>query len=173
GTGIVDAVAAMLSLEVLEPTGLMKMGSHPSVDARGLSLDRARGIVLEAADVATVQKAKAAIAATMKTLLAELGIGEQDLQRVFLSGAFGSRLHPGRASAIGLLPAVDPARFVLAGNTARVGASMILLSEKVREAGEDLARKVRHLSVAEDSRFETFFLDSLYFPRPSIRKQAE
>jgi uncharacterized 2Fe-2S/4Fe-4S cluster protein (DUF4445 family) len=59
---------------------------------------------------------------------------------------------------------VPSERYVAAGNTALLGASFVLLSDRAREESERLIKKVKHISVAEDPRFEELFLDNLYFP---------
>jgi uncharacterized 2Fe-2S/4Fe-4S cluster protein (DUF4445 family) len=163
GTGIVDAVAQLLKLHLLDRSGLMKKGSHPFLTERGLLLDEAAGVILEPQDIATIQKAKAAIAATLKVLQDRLDLESEDLQRVFLAGAFGSRLNAGSAGLIGLLPSLEPGSYVSAGNTALLGASLVLLSAEAREKTERLAQTIEHVNVAKEERFEDLFLDNLYF----------
>ena len=164
GTGIVDALAQLLGKGVLEPSGLLKKGIHPGVKERGLVLSEDPEVILRPEDVAVVQEAKAAVAATFKVLLSRMNMGAGELGQVYLAGAFGSRLNVDSAMAIGLLPPLKKERFVSAGNMALIGGSYILLSEEARQAGVDLAGKITHLSMAEDERFEELFLENLYFP---------
>lgn len=163
GTGIVDAVAEMLTRDLIDGSGLMRKGSHPRLTDEGLVLDESSRVTLQPEDIATVQKAKAAIAATVDVLLGRLNMRAQDLDEVFLAGAFGSRLNPGNAFSIGLLPPIRPERFMAVGNAALLGASLVLLSDIAREEMERLVQAVEHISVAEDARFEELFLDNLYF----------
>ena len=171
GTGIVDAIAAMLRCGIVDHTGLMVEGSHPLVkggrfvfrDANVDAKEDENNVALEGEDVATVQKAKAAIAATLQLLLKVMGMEYRDLERVYLAGAFGSRLNLANAIRIGLLPELSLDHYVLAGNTALLGASMILLSEKAQLETERIGRMATHHSVAEDQDFEELFIDNLYF----------
>jgi uncharacterized 2Fe-2S/4Fe-4S cluster protein (DUF4445 family) len=87
----------------------------------------------------------------------------RDLERVYLAGAFGSRLNLANAIRIGLLPDLSLDHYVLAGNTALLGASMILLSEKAQHETERIGQMANHHSVAEDQDFEELFIDNLYF----------
>ena len=172
GTGIVDAIAAMLRCGIVDHTGLMVEGSHPLVkggrfvfrDANVDAKEDENNVALEGEDVATVQKAKAAIAATLQLLLKVMGMEYRDLERVYLAGAFGSRLNLANAVRIGLLPELSLDHYVLSGNTALLGASMILLSEKAQLETERIGRMATHHSVAEDQDFEELFIDNLYFP---------
>ena len=167
GTGIVDAIASMLRCGIVDHTGLMVEGSHPLVrDGRFVFRDAnadENSVALEGEDVATVQKAKAAIAATLQLLLKDMGMEYRDLERVYLAGAFGSRLNLANAVRIGLLPELSLDHYVLAGNTALLGASMILLSEKAQLETERIGQMATHHSVAEDQDFEELFIDNLYF----------
>ena len=172
GTGIVDAIASMLRCGIVDHTGLMVEGSHPLVKGgrfvfRDTSTDASadeNSVALEGEDVATVQKAKAAIAATLQLLLKVMGMEYRDLERVYLAGAFGSRLNLANAVRIGLLPELSLDHYVLSGNTALLGASMILLSEKAQLETERIGKMATHHSVAEDQDFEELFIDNLYFP---------
>ncbi len=174
GTGIVDAIASMLRCGIVDSTGLIVEGSHPLVidgrfvfgnaDENVIEAVEESYVALEGEDVATVQKAKAAIAATFQVLLKGMDLDYMDLERVYLAGAFGSRLNLANAVRIGLLPELSPDHYVLAGNTALLGASMILLSEKAQLETERIGQVVNHHSVAEDPDFEELFIDNLYFP---------
>jgi uncharacterized 2Fe-2S/4Fe-4S cluster protein (DUF4445 family) len=163
GTGIVDVVAGLLEAALIDGTGLLRQGSHPSVDEIGLVLDGASGIRFAAKDIETVQKAKAAIRAALDLLLARVGLEEKKLARVFLAGAFGGRLNVGSAISIGLIPDIPEERYVLAGNAALVGASAVLLSEKAQESSVALTSQIEHLTVAEDPGFEEAYLENLFF----------
>ena len=148
----------------------MRKGSHPRLTDEGLVLDDSSGVTLQPEDIATVQKAKAAIAATVDVLLGRLNMRAQDLDEVILAGAFGSRLNPGNAFSIGLLPSVRPECLLAVGNAALLGASLVLLSDIAREEMERLVQAVEHISVAEDDRFEELFLDNLYFRKVPEQK---
>ena len=120
-------------------------------------------MALEGEDVATVQKAKSAVAATLQVLVNSMGLKYEDLERVYLAGAFGSRLNLPNAVRIGLLPDIPSENYVLAGNTALVGASVILLSEQARVETERIGRMTHHCSVADAEEFEELFMENLYF----------
>jgi uncharacterized 2Fe-2S/4Fe-4S cluster protein (DUF4445 family) len=165
GTGIVDVVAGMLKNKIIDTTGLVQKGSHGQLADAGFYLDQAAGVVVEPRDIATVQKAKGAIAATIQVLMGRLDMEVDMLQRVYLAGAFGSRLNTESAMTIGLFPHLASDSYVSAGNTALVGASLVLLSNEAQDEVELLGKTVNHISVAEDDRFEELFLENLYFPQ--------
>lgn len=166
GTGMVDTIASMLRLGILDSSGLVAAGSHKMVKDSSFVLDDRNGVVLKGEDIATLQKAKSAVAATFDILLKTLGLIPDELEKIFLGGAFGSRLDIDSAVAAGLLPALPAHRYILAGNIALVGASMILVSSEQQERAEQLSRVAAHVDAAQDPDFEDLFIDNLYFPKP-------
>ncbi len=63
-----------------------------------------RPILVTAQDVGAVQLAKGAMAAGIRTLMEEYGIGVSEIREVLLAGAFGNYMDPRSACASGLFP---------------------------------------------------------------------
>jgi uncharacterized 2Fe-2S/4Fe-4S cluster protein (DUF4445 family) len=150
GSGVVDAVAAGLQGGAILPSGRLASG------ARELPL--AAPVTLSQADIHELQLAKGAIAAGLRILLSHWGAGLDDLEAVYLSGAFGNYVRAESAVRIGLLE-VPPERILAAGNTALRGAKMLLL------AGLDTSTEIEHVSLALDPGFQDTFVDCLTFPQ--------
>jgi uncharacterized 2Fe-2S/4Fe-4S cluster protein (DUF4445 family) len=164
GTGVVDSVAGMLRAGVLDERGGYKAGAHPAAKEEGLVL--ASGVILEPGDIETIQKAKAAITATFELLLEDAGLEAEYLDKVYLTGAFGSRLDIGNAVTMGLLPDLPAGSYELGGNSAMAGAAYVLVSGEARKEALKLAGSLKYLNMAEDERFEELYLDHLYFNLP-------
>ncbi|MDH3251845.1 MAG: ASKHA domain-containing protein, partial [Ignavibacteria bacterium] len=108
GSGLVDAVACALDLELVQSSGRIPRPPH--------RLDLLDPVHLTQTDIRELQLAKAAIAAGTRILLRELGATEDDIDRVHLAGAFGNYISVASARRIGLIHiAVD--RVHPAGNT--------------------------------------------------------
>jgi len=166
GTGIVDAAGELVRLGLLDRRGLMRAGAHPALSEKGLALDGpGGGLLFTPADLATLQKAKAAVAAGVDVVLGDLGVGPRDLDSVYLAGAFGSRLDLSSAERIGLLPPLPAGRFLPVGNAALLGAGYLLLSPGARKEASRLAKGVVHLSLAQHPGFGERFLDNLPLSR--------
>jgi len=149
GSGLVDAVAAGLDSCAILPSGRLANG------AREFPLTEP--VIVSQADVRELQLAKGAIAAGVRILLGRWGAAMQDLQTVYLAGAFGNYVRVESAARIGLLE-MDRERVVSAGNTALRGAKLILLSEN-RPMPE-----IEHVSLAADVGFQDTFVDCMRFP---------
>jgi len=183
GTGLIDAVAAMVAAGVIETTGLMRsaddLAGAPNLAGRIVATDGETGFVLAAADesgaghpilltqrdVREVQLAKGAIAAGIGTLLEEFGAALDDVEDILLAGAFGNFIRPDRAQAIGLIPPVPLEKVRFVGNAAGAGAKMLLMNRNMRRVAEDVARGVEHVELSQRPDFQTRFAEAMFFPQ--------
>jgi len=181
GSGLVDAVAALVRVGLLDASGrllapdaaaavcpglagrLGKVGEervfvlHPRGDVAG-------SVYLSQRDVRELQFAKAAIATGWRLLLVELGLEPGDVQQVLLAGSFGSYLSPASAVRIGLVPDIPVLRIVSAGNVAGEGAKLALLSVRERAGARALLEEVRYVELSDRPDFNDRFVDQLSFP---------
>jgi uncharacterized 2Fe-2S/4Fe-4S cluster protein (DUF4445 family) len=181
GSGLIDAVACLLEVGVLDESGRMRTRGEcveagvpaliaQRVDGEGLDarfvLTRREGcddIVLTQGDIREVQLAKGAILAGVQTLMKELGIELGDLSSIMLAGAFGNYIDRESALRIGLLPQVDAGKVVPIGNAAGVGCCMALLSKEERLHAERVARKTRHVELSRNEDFQDFYIGAMTF----------
>jgi uncharacterized 2Fe-2S/4Fe-4S cluster protein (DUF4445 family) len=149
GSGLVDAVAAGLDSGAILPSGKLANGARefPVMEP----------VIVSQADIRELQLAKGAVAAGVRILLGRWGATMQDLQTVYLAGAFGNYVRVESAARIGLLE-MDREQVVSAGNTALRGAKLMLLSEN-RPIPE-----IEHVSLAADAGFQDTFVDCMRFP---------
>jgi uncharacterized 2Fe-2S/4Fe-4S cluster protein (DUF4445 family) len=183
GSGLVDAVAELVRVGLLDSSGRFISNSEASQRAPGLAsrlgeirgervfaLDwRAAGeiedsVYISQRDVRELQFAKAAISTGWMLLLDELGVEPGDVQQVLLAGSFGTYLSPASAIRIGLVPKLPVLRIVSAGNVAGEGAKMTLLSMQERRGTEALLEEVTYVELSDRSDFNDRFVEQLAFP---------
>ncbi|HZG99312.1 MAG TPA: ASKHA domain-containing protein [Nocardioidaceae bacterium] len=184
GSGLVDAVAELVRIGLLEVSGRFvpdetAASTHPGLADRltkvgderifvlvwqGEEGDVEHSVYVSQRDIRELQFAKAAIATGWSLLCAELGVSEADVQQVLLAGSFGSYLSPGNAVRIGLVPKLPVLRIVSAGNVAGEGAKMTLLSVPERAGADTLLREVRYVELSDRTDFNDRFVDQLAFP---------
>lgn len=181
GSGLVELVAALLKAGIITPEGLI----HPSPQqgAEGLNsrlIDRSgvydfliasaeethdrRPICLIQKDVRELQLAKGAIAAGIRTLTDEMGIGSEDINRVYFAGALGNYVNHHSAARIGLIPGLDPEIVTSLGNAASTGASMVLLSRDYWQMANNLSDFIEHIELSSRLDFNQYFVENLDFP---------
>jgi uncharacterized 2Fe-2S/4Fe-4S cluster protein (DUF4445 family) len=179
GSGLIDAVAIMLDLGIIDKTGrfaepeklknklpsavLKRIIQNDGQQAFVLAETKGEKIVLTQKDIREVQLAKAAIRAGIKLLQKKANLNDNDIEQVLLAGAFGNYIRPESALKIGLLPSVAVERIRFVGNAAAAGAQMLLLSSQAREKARQLARKVEYIEIAYSEDFQTVFADSMTF----------
>ena len=186
GSGLVELVAVLLELGIIDYEGLIR---PPQVEvAEGLRsrvIDDGAGVnnflvasaeesydhkplYLTQKDVRELQLAKGAIAAGVKTLMDEMGIGVQDIHHVYLAGALGNYVNPYSAMRIGLLPRVNPEIIRSLGNAASTGASMVLLSKGYWQEANDLADFIEHVELSSRLDFNRYFIEQIDFPKEKL-----
>ena len=184
GSGLVDAVAGLVRLGLLDRSGRLIPEQDAAAIAPGLASrltqlgaervfvlhwlgepgDVAQSIYLSQRDVRELQFAKAAIATGWDILLEEAGLAAGDIQQVLLAGSFGSYLSPANAIRLGLVPRLPVLRVVSAGNVAGEGAKMALLSMRERAGALALLEEVRYVELSDRADFNDRFVEQLQFP---------
>jgi uncharacterized 2Fe-2S/4Fe-4S cluster protein (DUF4445 family) len=182
GSGLIDAVAVLLDLGIVDSSGRFiepdksKAKIPQARLARLIKQARQRAfilahnedndndpVVLSQQDLRETQLAKAAIRAGIKLLQKKAGITDNDIEQIFLAGAFGNYIQRESAVRIGLLPDVGVEKIRFAGNAAAVGAQMILLSSRCRRLCAELTKRIEYVETAREPEFQTIFAESLMF----------
>lgn len=172
GSGILDAIAALLDAGVLELRGNFRPGAERVRQNGGggefLLVDAADSgsggeIVLTRLDISEIQLAKAAIRAGIEILLEVGGVDASALEEFIIAGAFGSYLDVQSAVRIGLFPKIPLGKFRQVGNAAGTGARQMLVSGSQRRLGESLARQLEYVELATHPHFQDQFAQSLFF----------
>jgi uncharacterized 2Fe-2S/4Fe-4S cluster protein (DUF4445 family) len=155
GSGLVDAVAASLQLGWVLPTGRLANGRQ--------ELDLIPPVSITQSDVRELQLAKGAIAAGLRILLERWGAALDQLQRVYVAGAFGNYVNTASAHRIGLLE-LPPEKIEPVGNTALRGTKILLLSPSHRASLiEQIGHRTEHVSLASDPHFQDVFVECMGF----------
>jgi uncharacterized 2Fe-2S/4Fe-4S cluster protein (DUF4445 family) len=189
GSGLVDAVAALVEAGLIDSSGRFVADPEPVAGteepagraarlASRLTMigkervfvlrwsadrDPASSVYLSQRDIRELQFAKTAISTGWRILLEEAGLATEDVKQVLLAGSFGSYLSAKSAIRIGLVPDVGPRRVVAAGNVAGEGAKMALLSVRDRAAALALLEEVRYVELSDRPDFNDRFIDKLGF----------
>ncbi|TJX12838.1 DUF4445 domain-containing protein [Tissierella creatinini] len=183
GSGLIDAISEMVHSGVIDESG--RIAGEPEelamfspqlrdriregesgmefVLAWSKDTENGQDIVLTQKDIRELQLAKGAIMAGIKILLIEMEIDEQQIDRVFLAGAFGNYIKKESALGIKLLPNLPLERITAIGNAAGDGAKIALISVAERKRASDIARVAEHIELSSRRDFQDFFLESLSF----------
>jgi len=167
GSGVVDLLAGLVHAGVVDKSG--RMQEHPRVrqGEEGREYLVTAGphgdIVFTQHDVRSLQLAKGAIHSGWELLLDTLGVAIEELDHVYIAGAFGNYLDLDAAQFLGLFPPVTKRRVAFVGNAAGVGAQMALIDVRARRRMARLRDRIEFLDLATDKRFLDVFSGRLGF----------
>ncbi len=173
GTGIVDAVALMVELGVVEESGYLQSLDEASEDLRHFLgeeegthvfyLTPDKTVYITQADVRNVQLAKAAVCAGVRTLVHRAGISINDLEKLYVAGGFGAVISMKSAARIGLFPRELENRAQSIGNSSAEGAAALLISEEAARREEEIADKCVYVELSTSPEFNEFYIDEMEF----------
>ncbi len=153
GSGLLDAVAALLDGGIMDETGYLEEDPCPLRD--GLSLGQS--------DIRSVQLAKAATHAGVLSLLSAAGCTAGQVRQLYLAGGFGSHLSIRSAVRVGLIPSRLAGQVRGIGNAALDGAAMLLLDTAMRDKLRSLKAVVQHVRLDGNPEFAEMYVDSMMF----------
>ncbi|MEX0583543.1 MAG: ASKHA domain-containing protein, partial [Sneathiella sp.] len=113
-------------------------------------------------DVRAIQLAKAALYAGAKLLMDRLGLEKVD--RIQLTGAFGSHIDTKYAMVLGMIPDCDLEEVHAVGNAAGIGARIALLNNSARDEIEELVKSVEKVETAVEPKFQQYFIEAMAIP---------
>lgn len=165
--GLIDEMGHMLSyqeaMEICGATAASHITQKQNMTAFLFDPDIPH-VYLTQKDVREVQLAKGAISAGILLLEKHLGITHQQIQTIYIAGAFGNYMNPQNACNIGLLPTTLKDRIQSIGNAAGEGAKIALLNKNELAQTVCLSQQVEFLELAAIPEFQDCFVDELEFP---------
>lgn len=114
-------------------------------------------------DLASLVRAKGAIFAGIRSLVAALGEGAR-IDRAIVSGNFGRYLNLPAALGIGLLPDLPLGRYSYVDNGALEGAALALLSQEFLGAIDDYLSKVTYINLSDLPHYMDEFVGACFLP---------
>ena len=155
GSGLLDAVSAALHSGLINQRGRILNNDH--------TLPLMDGVILTQEDIRQLQQAKGAIAAGIRLMAEHLGVSLQDIETVYLAGAFGTFLDPHSACRVGLLPPELEEKIQPVGNAAGSGAQAMVCSRSAFDHSGEIASAVEHLDLATFPGWAKCFAQSMRF----------
>jgi uncharacterized 2Fe-2S/4Fe-4S cluster protein (DUF4445 family) len=180
GSALVDAVAALLSLGLIDSTGMLALpdprpatltdalarrlveGSNGFVLAYGA--DGGASVTLTQQDIRELQLASGAIRAGIEALLHKAGLTVRGLDAILLAGGFGNYIRRENALRIGLLPPLHYQAIRFVGNASLTGAKRALLSQTEFARAQALRSRTVHVELASEPHFTDLFMEYMFFP---------
>ncbi len=174
GSGIIEALAEMYLAGIMTADGVIKgeLASNceliePSGRTYSYTLvpHPENPVKIYQTDVRAIQLAKAALHAGARLLMDRMGVNRLD--RVLLTGAFGSHIDTRYALVLGMIPDCKPENVIATGNAAGAGARIALLNQSARDEIEQVVKTVEKVETAIEPDFQEYFVKAMAFPHKS------
>ncbi len=170
GSGIIEALAEMYLAGILLADGTIAGAARARTERiaeegrtfRYLLHPGEPAISIHQNDVRAIQLAKAALMAGARLLMDRFEIATVD--RIVLTGAFGSHIDPLYAMVLGMIPDCPLEKVSAAGNAAGTGALIALLDCAAREEIEIVVREIEKVETAVEPAFQRHFVDAMAIP---------
>lgn len=161
GSGLIDLVGSLVNKGWINTTGRWEK------DKSNLLTDKkyyiTESVYLSQKDIRQIQLAKGAIASGILALLHEVHKSIDDVETVYIAGAFGFHISQEHLLSIGLIPKGCQCEMVFLGNTSLKGAYRLLLDEKIHEDALMLSKKVKYIELSTIPNFQDTFIQQLNF----------
>ena len=162
GTGVIEAVAGLLEEKVIDETGLLEDKYFDD----GFLLAKGKGdykIAIYQKDIREIQLAKAAVRAGVETLISRYGVDYDEIEHIYIAGAFGYQMDIPKALSIGLLPEELEQKIKTVGNTCLSGTRKYLLEENSEQAIWQIIDSSSEIQLSNDKKFNELYVKYMYF----------
>ncbi|MBC7341205.1 MAG: DUF4445 domain-containing protein [Clostridia bacterium] len=179
GSGLIDLIAQMRELDIIDRTGkFSELDGHPRLRREngeaefvlvwGKDTECKKDIVVTESDLKTLIYSKGAVFAGILSLVKQVGVSLEDIEKVIIAGGFGNYLNIRDAVAIGLLPDLPPERYEFVGNSSVKGAKLALLSEPAFKEAKALGRSITYVELSSGNLFMNEFISALFLPHTNL-----
>ncbi len=152
GSGLIDAVATFLEFGKIDFSGAITSGED--------RICLTPQVWITQKDIREFQLAKSAIASGIRILLDHLNITVKEVDKVYLSGAFGNFLSKKSINRVGLLD-FPSGQITRLGNSALMGAKMFLFSDL--QVCQNVLSKTTHISLETSADFQEIYIENMFF----------
>ncbi|MBW1646109.1 MAG: DUF4445 domain-containing protein, partial [Deltaproteobacteria bacterium] len=173
GSGLIDAAAELLLTGIIEPNGKFKRDLDTPRVREGengweyvlvFEEQTAAGIgdvVITEGDLDNLIRTKGAIYAGCRILLESVGLTFNELDKLIIAGGFGQFINLERAITIGLLPEIEPQKFMFVGNGALLGSRLVSFSREMMKDARQVANMMTNIELANNMKFMDEYVAAL------------
>lgn len=190
GSGVITLIAELMQFGILQPNGRFNMDAPTKrlrqgeatpeyvivwKDDAGIDAD----IVLTEPDIDNIVRAKAAMFSGAHTLLQQVGLGFESIERVVITGSFGNYVNLRKAVFIGLLPDLPPENFYYIRNGSLTGARFSCRSREFLLEAQRVASMMTNVELSEAPGYMDLYMAAQFLPHtdqslfPNVMKIME
>ncbi|MGO9612858.1 MAG: ASKHA domain-containing protein [Dissulfurispiraceae bacterium] len=169
GSGMIELVSELYDAGIIDGHGKFNKVSKRVVEFDGhkgflLYGEGGRQLIIKDLDIENFLRSKAAMFASLYVIVKSVGLSFGDINRVYVSGAFGNGINTEKAASIGMIPTIDKRKFVALGNSSLTGAQMLLLNTHLLADIDRICEIITYREMNTDGEFMREFPAALFIP---------
>ena len=179
GSGLITLAAKLLETGVIDSRGKFnrdlptdrireheEIWEYVLVYKENTQIDR--DITITEPDLDNLIRAKGAMYSAGLTLLEEIGLSIQDVERIILAGGFGSYVDLQSAITIGLLPEIEPEKVTYLGNGSLLGCRINCLTNSLRRNVGEVVNMMTNFELATTRSYMDHYMGALFLPHTEM-----
>jgi len=179
GSGMITLTARLLETGVIDSRGKFNQAldtprirktddiwEYVIVYKENTQIDR--DIAITEPDLDNLIRAKGAMYSAAMTLLEEIGLKINDIEKIILAGGFGSYIELESAITIGLLPEIDPEKVTYLGNGSLLGCKINCLTNAFRRDVGKVVSMMTNFEMAATHSYMDHYMASLFLPHTEL-----
>jgi len=179
GSGMITITAKLLETGVIDSRGKFNQSldtprirktddiwEYVIVYKENTQIDR--DIAITEPDLDNLIRAKGAMYSAALTLLEEIGLTINDIERIILAGGFGSYIDLESAITIGLLPEIDPEKVTYLGNGSLLGCKINSLTNALRRDVGKVVNMMTNFEMASTPSYMDHYMGALFLPHTEL-----
>jgi uncharacterized 2Fe-2S/4Fe-4S cluster protein (DUF4445 family) len=180
GSGLFEAIAVLFEKGVIDRSGRLNMGSPGVKETPQKELcyevvpatesGSGEAIFLTETDIKSFIYSKAAVYAGIETLLKEIEMDWDAVDRVLIAGSLGTNMDLPAAICLGLFPDIDRRKFQALGNTSLAGARLYLLSRTMQARIDAFAARATCIELSNAPGFMDAYNAALFLPHTELSR---
>jgi uncharacterized 2Fe-2S/4Fe-4S cluster protein (DUF4445 family) len=190
GSGLIYSLSEMMGAGIIDRAGNIRQEKQSDRIRRGsegleyvlVFADQSgteEDIVITEGDIKNLLRAKGAIYAGIRTMLQQVQLDINEIDRVYIAGGFGNYINITDAINIGLLPDLPAEKYEYVGNSSLQGAMIMLLDQDAVIEAEKLSDQMTYIELSVGNTFMDEFVSATFIPHtdmslfPSVSKRLE
>ena len=179
GSGMITIAAKLLETGVIDSRGKFNQSldtprirktddiwEYVIVYKENTQIDR--DIAITEPDLDNLIRAKGAMYSAALTLLEEIGLKINDIEKIILAGGFGSYIDLESAITIGLLPEIDPEKVTYLGNGSLLGCKINCLTNALRRDVGKVVNMMTSFEMAATPSYMDHYMAALFLPHTEL-----
>jgi uncharacterized 2Fe-2S/4Fe-4S cluster protein (DUF4445 family) len=180
GSGLIDLISEMFLKGVIDRRGKFEKSienrhlkyiddEYRYIVSYGKSNASGEDIFISEVDIENLVRAKAAVYAGIKTLLEEVDLKIENIDKIYIAGGLGKNINIKSAIIIGMFPDINTARYHFLGNTSITGSYLSLLSEDRFNMSEKIADSITYIDLSVNMKFMERYIAGIFLPNTELK----